>query len=157
MNKEQQELLDGAYENYLEGGHIKWLNQMEVNTPDGKMNIPIPYTQEEFINICKTDSEFSQSWGLKIVSRKLTNPERYKLWFSNNYQTGMEYNESNMPDFSDSYYEPTPTKLITITYNDKTIESYEINGKLCYCGNPVDTSNPDCVTFNLCKEHQMDV
>jgi hypothetical protein len=30
-----------------------------------------------------------------------------------------------MPDFSDSYYEPTPTKLITITYNDKTIESYE--------------------------------
>ena len=125
MNKEQQELLDGAYENYLKGGHIKWLNQMEVNTPAGKMNIPIPYTQEEFINKCKTDSEFSQGWGLKIVSRKLTNPERYKLWFSNNYQTGMEYNESNMPDFSDSYYEPTPTKLITITYNDKTIESYE--------------------------------
>jgi len=125
MNKEQQELLDGAYENYLKGGHIKWLNQMEVDTPTGKMNIPIPYTQEEFINKCKTDSEFSQGWGLKIVSRKLTNPERYKLWFSNNYQTGMEYNESNMPDFSDSYYEPTPTKLITITYNDKTIESYE--------------------------------
>ena len=84
-----------------------------------------PHTKEEFINKCKTDSEFSQRWGLKIVSRKLTNPERYKLWFSNNYQTGMEYNESNMPDFSDSYYEPTPTKLITITYNDKTIESYE--------------------------------
>ena len=125
MNEEQQELLDGAYENYLKGGHIKWLNQMEVDTPTGKMNIPIPYTQEEFINKCKTDSEFSQGWGLKIVSRKLTNPERYKLWFSNNYQTGMEYNESNMPDFSDSYYEPTPTKLITITYNDKTIESYE--------------------------------
>jgi len=125
MNKEQQELLDGAYENYLKGGHIKWLNQMEVDTPTGKMNIPIPYTQEEFINKCKTDSEFSQGWGLKIVSRKLTNPERYKLWFSNNYQTGMEYNESTMPDFSDSYYEPTPTKLITITYNDKTIESYE--------------------------------
>ena len=84
-----------------------------------------PHTKEEFINKCKTDSEFSQRWGLKIVSRKLTNPERYKLWFSNNYQTGMEYNESTMPDFSDSYYEPTPTKLITITYNDKTIESYE--------------------------------
>ena len=81
--------------------------------------------KEEFIEKCKTDSEFSQRWGLKIVSRKLTNPERYKLWFSNNYQTGMEYNESNMPDFSDSYYEPTPTKLITITYNNETIESYE--------------------------------
>ena len=28
--------------------------------------------------------------------------------------------------------------------------------KLCYCGNPVDLSNPDCVEFNLCKEHQLD-
>jgi hypothetical protein len=28
--------------------------------------------------------------------------------------------------------------------------------KLCYCGNPVDTSNPDCVEFNLCKEHALD-
>jgi len=26
----------------------------------------------------------------------------------------------------------------------------------CYCGNPVDTSNPDCVEFNLCKDHQME-
>jgi len=71
MNKEQQELLDGAYENYLKGGHIKWLNQMEVNTPAGKMNIPIPYTQEEFINKCKTDSEFSQRWGLKIEEQTI--------------------------------------------------------------------------------------
>jgi hypothetical protein len=84
-----------------------------------------PLIKEEFIEKCKTDSEFSQRWGLKIVSRKLTNPEKYKLWFSNNYQTGMEYNEYSMPDFSDSYYEPTPTKLITVTYNNKTIESYE--------------------------------
>ena len=29
--------------------------------------------------------------------------------------------------------------------------------ELCYCGNPVDTSNPDCVTYNLCKEHELDV
>lgn len=26
----------------------------------------------------------------------------------------------------------------------------------CYCGEPVDESNPDCVTFNLCKDHAMD-
>ena len=29
--------------------------------------------------------------------------------------------------------------------------------KKCYCGKPVDTSNPDCVDFNLCKEHADDV
>jgi len=107
MNKEQQELLDGAYENYLKGGHIKWLNQMEVNTPAGKMNIPIPYTQEEFINKCKTDSEFSQRWGLKIEE-----------------QTILEQVDQNNPMLkgSTALY---PRKLITITYNDIKIESYE--------------------------------
>jgi hypothetical protein len=29
--------------------------------------------------------------------------------------------------------------------------------KLCYCGNPVDTSDPDCVEYSLCKEHALDV
>jgi hypothetical protein len=28
---------------------------------------------------------------------------------------------------------------------------------LCYCGNPVDTTNPDCIEYNLCGEHSMDV
>jgi thymidylate synthase len=31
------------------------------------------------------------------------------------------------------------------------------DNKLCYCGNPVDVSNPDSVEYNLCKEHEMDV
>jgi len=107
MNKEQQELLDEAYENYLKGGHIKWLNQMEVNTPAGKMNIPIPYTQEEFINKCKTDSEFSQKWGLKIEE-----------------QTILEQVDQNNPVLkgSTALY---PRKLITVTYNDIKIKSYE--------------------------------
>ena len=42
--------INEAYENYLKGGHIKWLNQVEVDTPIGKINIPIPHTKEEFIN-----------------------------------------------------------------------------------------------------------
>ncbi len=37
--------IDEAYENYLKGGDIKWLKQEEVDTPIGKMNIPIPYTK----------------------------------------------------------------------------------------------------------------
>lgn len=27
----------------------------------------------------------------------------------------------------------------------------------CYCGNPIDHSNPDCVEYLLCKDHAMDV
>ena len=130
MNKEQQELLGGAYENYLKGGHIKWLNQMEVNTPAGKMNIPIPYTQEEFINKCKTDTEFSEKWGLKIEERELSLEERIRIYALKEGQTYEEFvtnwntDEQWLEDLSDT---TIPTKLITITYNDKTIESYEGN------------------------------
>jgi thymidylate synthase len=52
-----------AYKNYLKGGDIKWLKHIEVETPLGKMNVPIPYTQEEFINKIKTDGEFAKKWG----------------------------------------------------------------------------------------------
>jgi hypothetical protein len=31
------------------------------------------------------------------------------------------------------------------------------DNKVCYCGNPVDKTNPDCVEYDLCKEHAMDV
>jgi thymidylate synthase len=52
-----------AYKNYLKGGDIKWLKQTEVDTPMGKINIPTPYTKEEFINKIKTDDEFAKKWG----------------------------------------------------------------------------------------------
>lgn len=52
-----------AYKNYLKGGDIKWLKQTEVDTPVGKMNIPVPYTQEEFISKIKTDDEFAKKWA----------------------------------------------------------------------------------------------
>lgn len=31
------------------------------------------------------------------------------------------------------------------------------NNNLCYCGNPVDISNPDCIEFGLCEEHVQDI
>jgi hypothetical protein len=65
-NEKMNQMIDEAYENYLKGGDIKWLKQEEVDTPIGKMNIPIPYTKEEFIDKCKTDSKFSERWGLLI-------------------------------------------------------------------------------------------
>jgi hypothetical protein len=131
MNKEQQELLDEAYENYLKGGHIKWLNQMEVNTPAGKMNIPVPYTQEEFINKCKIDSDFSGRWGLKIEERELSFEERCEIQIARlegMYSSGKEvFIQHSVNDVKQITMDKNniPTKLITITYNNKTIESYE--------------------------------
>ena len=85
------------------------------------------YTKEEFINKIKTDDEFAKKSGLKITERELTLEERYNMWFNNNYETGMEryFNPNNLPDFDNEYYYPTPTKLITLTYNNKTIQYHE--------------------------------
>jgi hypothetical protein len=121
-NKEQQELLDEAYERYLNGGDIKWLNQIEINTPLGKMNIPVPYSQEEFTNKCKTDTEFSEKWGLKIVERELNPKERIELAggrIQDKYPALVEMS-LRVCDERD-----VPIKQITITYNDKIVESYE--------------------------------
>lgn len=84
-------------------------------------------THEEFINNCQTDDDFANRFGCKIVIKELSLEERYHIWFTNNYETGMEryFDPNNIPNFDDAYYESTPTKLKTIIYKDKTIESYE--------------------------------
>ncbi len=124
--------IDEAYENYLKGGDIKWLKQEEVDTPVGKMNIPIPYTKEEFINKCKTDKEFSEMWGLKIEERALSFEERKKLYVERCLASGDGLSGSAGPNgINYEFYEKlfvkynVPTRLITITYNNETIESYE--------------------------------
>ena len=38
----------------------------------------------------------------------------------------------------------------------KYVLSQETREAKCYCGMPVDTTNPDCVYFSLCEEHADD-
>jgi hypothetical protein len=52
--------------------------------------------------------EVAEIINLLIKDEELTYIERYKLWFSNNYETGMEYNPKIVPDFDNDYYTPTP-------------------------------------------------
>jgi hypothetical protein len=63
MNNEQQSLIDKAYENYkstiLEKEIKKSAFELTVQSMSGKTFI-LP--QEEFINKCKTDTEFSEKW-----------------------------------------------------------------------------------------------
>jgi len=103
-NKEQQELLDEVYENY---------ESRQIN-----MYIPI-WSQEEFINKCKTDTEFSKKWGLKIEERELSLDERNNVYKKQWEPGASELSHDRFNSLN------IPTRLITITYNDKTIESYE--------------------------------
>ena len=129
MNKEQQELLDEVYRKYADS-HEYFV--------DGWLHvIPMEHSKETFIDKCKTDPEFSKKWGLTIEERKLNLDERAKLHpnpenFYNIHGTfsiSDSIEDSNFPD-KDWLHEKfdnggIPTKLITINYNDKKIESYE--------------------------------
>jgi hypothetical protein len=119
MNSEQQELLDKSYGNF--SNKAKGLNiYLEVNKDIVVVEGPVYnahprlLTQEEFINKCKTDSGFSERWGLRIDERELSLDEELE------YMTGKVFSEEAL-----THQVNTPTQLITVTYNDKIIKSYE--------------------------------
>jgi CRISPR/Cas system CMR-associated protein Cmr3 (group 5 of RAMP superfamily) len=125
MNKEQHELLGEAYRNYGFTciGETKRQEQ-QMKEKGGWLDLCLtPYFEdkEEFINKCKTDTEFSENWELKIEERELSLEERvdYKKKRDGIARTFAPYTHQMLDNAN------IPTKLITITYNDKTIESYE--------------------------------
>jgi len=138
MNKEQQELIDEVYLNYLQYTILGVTNGLDRITGhldnclvefDGyyeHFTNPSfaygfrPHTVEEFINCIKTDIEFSEKWRLQIEERELVVEERVKWAYDRKLIDYVTMVENEILDKHN-----TPTKLITITYNDKTIESYE--------------------------------
>jgi len=97
--------IDRLYKGYLDKKHLS----MSFNY----------LTQEEFTNKLLTDDDFYQEWGENCCV-ELTYEERYKIWFSNNYETGMEYNPvytpPTEPDWDNDYYEPTPKRKLKWNY-----------------------------------------
>ena len=129
MNKEQQELIDVAHKNYVDQtmftSNPTWLKPipcMDMSTGEEKIGAR-QYMKEEFINQCKTDPEFSEKWGLTIEERELSIDERNK-WFQINLNGNNPLMKSDWKDY-ELDQQNIPTKLFTISYNDKTIESYE--------------------------------
>lgn len=113
MNQEQ--IIDEAYKHYLNETRI-------YHYPDSLILL-----KEEFINKIKSESDWSESYDLKIEERDLTREERIDL-YAKEYTPGMRNKyEPPFDDFIDAKLSVRniPTKLITITYNNETIESYE--------------------------------
>jgi hypothetical protein len=124
MNKEQQELLNDAYENYSK--EYEKDNSIGmcllVARMDGKKTYRKP-NKEMFVGLCTSDKTFSEKWGLKIEELELSLEERKSI-YEKEYVDGMEVSNNNWLN-SKLTTRNVPTKLITIKYNDKTIESYE--------------------------------
>jgi len=127
MNKEKyNQIIDEVYENYIQNtpeNHVIGsdsdplkLSMVWKRKNDSSSGYPIleRLTQEEFIRKCKTNPEFSEKWGLKIEERELSFNERIKHIVNSL--------KSNAPLLME---EDEKTKLITLTYNNETIESYE--------------------------------
>jgi hypothetical protein len=89
---------------------------------DGKKTYRKP-NKEMFVGLCTSDKTFSEKWGLKIEERELSLEERKKL-YEGEFTPGIEITNDHWLN-SKLTTRNIPTKLITVTYNDKTIESYE--------------------------------
>ena len=127
----KQELLDEAYRKYSKIANYVEEPDYEIHVDDPHQNCTRLMTTDEFINICKTDTEFSQRWGLKIEERELSLEERYGLsrvnGISPKYSFEIEDGKPTPNKMSESEWYDNhniPTKLIKVTYNDKTIEMF---------------------------------
>jgi hypothetical protein len=109
MNKEQQELLDDAYKSYE-----NYCQSLDINDYDDK---------DTFIKGVKLNYRYSNRWGLKIEERELSLLERYELMKKLDNWVSVHYKEPKTMEYMDKHN--IPTKLITITYNNEKIESYE--------------------------------
>ena len=99
------QIIDEAYENYHSHRASQYYGPY--------------YSKEEFINRIKTDSEFSEKWGLKIEERGLDMMERWGLADLTPNMTEFGYCNKLCDEHN------VPTKLITITYKEEKFEFYE--------------------------------
>ena len=122
MNNERyNQIIDDVFKKYLKDNSNYSLGM--------KQRLAIA-SKEEFINRIKTDSEFSEKWGLKIEERELSWDERFKIAYQNLDLRKKLEAESKMLHFPHGHNKVMddvniPTKLLTITYNNETIEVYE--------------------------------
>ena len=130
-NEKYNQIIDEAYENYSKeyekDNSIG--STLLVRRLDGKSVYRKP-DKQMFIDLCTYDKTFSEKWGLKIKERELSLEERSIIAGSNHNEvsqnikmfTGIDEDHTLHKNLDDNN---TPTKLITITYNNETIEVYE--------------------------------
>ena len=130
MNKEHEDILNDAYENYVK---IVESNKELYLERDGYTRDIL--TKDDFIKESKYNNEFSEKWRLKIEEQELNQGERQSILEQKGsvYQ-GVLRSKAKEYKTSKKIFEVIdqtcdefniPTKLITITYNDKKIEIYE--------------------------------
>jgi hypothetical protein len=129
MSKETcKRIFHEAYENYA-SSYTQTLDnftskRLLEDNPNWKPHL-LP--KEGFIAKVRADEEFAKKWGLKIEERELSLEERKQIvknkYFQEFYWKIVD-DDNDVVTIFEMDKRNIPTKLITITYNDKTIESY---------------------------------
>jgi thymidylate synthase len=63
-------------------------------------------------------------YGFQVYTKELSYKERYHIWFTNNYESGMEYCEEITPNFDDPHYVSTPTRSISLMWNQRSADLF---------------------------------
>lgn len=112
MSKEKyDQIIDDTWKNY----------QHKASKQDFLKDGVLRY--EGFINKIKTDSEFSEKWGLKIEEKELRLEERKRI-YEMEYTNDIEVENNHWLE-SKLKTRNIPTKQITLTYKNEKIEIYE--------------------------------
>ena len=119
MNNEQQVLIDEAYEHYCKS--------FENQTPIEEYSFDTdPMTQFMFIDKCKENKYFYEKWSLKIEERELSLEEKWELYLKSGLNIEIDGILLELKHMETPFYPKSlPNKLITVTYHNKTITSYE--------------------------------
>ncbi len=124
QKEKYNQIIEDVYENYKTTNPDNLAND-EMSEIRDKSNRTFRYfSQEEFVNKCKTDKEFSEKWGLKIEELELCWEERYDIHLKYITEDKLELlfefaTNENLDKLG------VPTKLNTVTYNNETIKIYE--------------------------------
>ena len=126
MIKEQQELIDEAYADYLA------VNPRYRRGEYGEENVNwyTYLTKEEYIKKIIGDCEFSKRRKLEIEERELSLGERFRIAYKDLELRKKLEAESMLLHYPDGHNKVMcdsniPNKLIRVTYKDKTKISYE--------------------------------
>jgi len=110
----------GVFVEYEQIDQIKNLIEQLKTNPDSRRLMVNAWNVGEISQMALPPCHY----GFQVYTRELSYNERYDIWFTNNYETGMERNYDNRPDFDDEYYTPTPSRAISLMFNQRSVDTF---------------------------------